>query len=217
MTQMKVTLQENYSRLELLVRSIFGAIYIGIPHLFLLIFLGFWSQIVTFIAFWSILFTGRYPESFFEFNEKYLRWNWRLNARLNNLCDGYPAFGLNAEDEFTHFSVDYPEHLGKAHALVKVLFGLFYVILPHGFVLIFRSLASLVLMFVAFWVVLFTGSYPTSIHEFNVGTMRWSTRVNLYLLLMTDKYPPFSGKEIISSTDQNGMGPLDSNLEGNQE
>ena len=217
MTQMKVTLQQQYSRVELLVRSIFGPIYIGIPHLFLLTFLAIWSQIVTFIAFWSILFTGRYPESFFEFNEKYLRWNWRLNARLNNLCDGYPAFGLEAKDEYTHFSVDYPEYLGKVHALVKVFFGVFYVLIPHGFILTFRGLASLVLSFVAFWVVLFTGSYPETIHQFNVGTMRWSIRVNLYLMLMTDQYPPFSGKEINSSNDQNGRGPLDSNLEGNQE
>ena len=210
MTQMKVKLQDNYSRLELLARTIVGPIYIGLPHLFLLTFLGIWSQIVTFISFWSILFTGRYPESFFEFNEKYLRWNWRLNARLNNLCDGYPAFGINATDDYTDFNVDYPESLSRGHTLIKVLFGFFYVLLPHGFVLLFRSLASLVLMFVAFWVVLFTGEYPKSIHHFNVGTMRWSMRVNLYILLMTDQYPPFSGRAIEQEND--GRAPLDANL-----
>jgi hypothetical protein len=210
MTKMQVTLQENYSRVELLARTILGPFYIGLPHMFLLIFIGFWSQIVTFISFWSILFTGRYPESFFEFNEKYLRWNWRLNARLNNLCDGYPAFGINASDDYTSFEIDYPENLSRGHTLLKVLFGLFYVLLPHGFVLFFRSLASLVLMFVAFWVVLFTGEYPKSIHHFNVGTMRWSMRVNLYILLMTDQYPPFSGRAIEQEND--GRAPLDANL-----
>jgi len=50
-------------------------------------------------------------------------------------------------------------------------------------------------MFLAWWVVLFTGKYPENWHAFIVGTMRWSMRVTLYMANMTDEYPPFSGKE----------------------
>jgi len=151
-------------------------------------------------------FTGRYPESFFEFNVKYLRWNWRVNARLNNLCDGYPAFGLDAGDEYTEFHIDYPSAFSRGHTLVKGLFSFIYVLIPHGFVLFFRTLVGLVLQIVAFWVVMFTGNYPASIHEFNVGTMRWAMRVNLYILFMTDEYPPFSAAEYTNNSSQQ---PLD--------
>ena len=187
--------QDNYSRGELLLRSFFGWIYITLPHYFLLAFVGIWSSILTFISFWAILFTGRYPQSFYEFQVGVYRWSLRISARLYNLTDGYPAFGINGTDEYTEFELPYPENLGRGTQLLKVFFGAFYVILPHGFMLLFRGIATFVLMFLAWWVVLFTGEYPKSWHSFNVGTIRWSMRVNLYMSFMTDEYPPFSGKE----------------------
>ncbi len=51
------------------------------------------------------------------------------------------------------------------------------------------------MMFLAWWVVLFTGDYPKAWHAFNVGLIRWQVRVNLYMTFMSDEYPPFSGKE----------------------
>jgi len=194
---MKLTVkhQESYSRGELILRALFGWLYITLPHMFLLFFIQLWSMVVTFIAFWSILFTGRYPQSFFEFMVGMHRWNLRLNARTYNLSDDYPAFGINGTDEFTSFDVEYPETLSRGHLLLKAFFGGLYCALPHALILFFRMLWTLILTFLAFWVVLFTGEYPASWHEFNVGTLRWGTRLNLYLTFMTDDYPPFSGKE----------------------
>ncbi len=190
---LEITNQDKYSRGELLLRTLFGWLYIALPHIFILLFIAIASQVLTFIAFWAILFTGSYPESFFEFQVKVFRWNTRLNARLWNLCDGYPAFGLSAEDDFVKLEIPYPDRLSRGHALVKVLFGWLYCALPHIFVLYFRLLATFIIQFIAFWVVLFTGEYPAGMHKFVVGTIRWSLRLNLYLGLMTDEYPPFSG------------------------
>lgn len=191
---LQVKHQDTYSRGELLLRSFFGLIYILLPHAFVLAFMGIWSAIIGFIAFWSILFTGRYPQSFFEFQVGLERWNLRLNARIYNLADGYPAFGISAKEEQTTFEMPYPESLSRGLVIVKALFGVFYVALPHLFILAFRSFATQILVFLAWWAVLFTGKYPKSWHEFNVGTLRWATRINLYLRFMTDTYPPFTGK-----------------------
>ena len=152
-----------------------------------------WGMVLSFIPFWNVLFTGRYPQSFFEFQEKLYRWNLRVTARMNNLSDGYPAFGINGTDEYTTLEIDYPESLSRGTLLLRVIFGSIYVILPHGILLFFRMVGTLILQFLAWWVVLFTGSYPKSWHEFNVGTIRWNYRVNIYMSFMTDKYPPFSG------------------------
>lgn len=186
--------QESYSRGELLLRSIFGTFYIVLPHLFLLIFVSLWGTILSFISFWIVLFTGKYPQSFFEFRENLFRWSLRLSARMNNLSDGYPAFGLSGTDEFTKLEIPYPEKLSRGTLLLRVLFGSIYVVLPHGFLLLFRTIGSAVLQFLAWWVVLFTGNYPQNWHEFNVGTIRWNLRVSTYMSFMTDEYPPFSGK-----------------------
>lgn len=192
--KLNVVHQESYSRGQLLLRSFFGYFYILIPHAFVLMFLQIWSGILSFFAFWAVLFTGKYPKSMFEFQVKLLRWNLRLSARMYNLSDGYPAFGLNAQDEFTQFEVTYPEKLSQGDLILKVLFGFFYVLIPHVFVLLFRSVANMVIVFVAWFAVLFTGKYPQGMHDFNVGTIRWSTRLTMYMgLFMTDKYPAFSG------------------------
>ncbi|TVR78503.1 MAG: DUF4389 domain-containing protein [Chitinophagaceae bacterium] len=191
---LNVKYQESYSRGELLLRAFFGFIYIAIPHYFILFFLNIWSSILTFIAFWVVLFTGRYPQSFFEFQVKVIRWSLRVQARLSHLSDGFPPFGLDVEEEETKLDVTYPERLSRGHLLVRAFFGAIYCAFPHYFVLFFRNILSAIFSFVAFWVVLFTGRYPQSLHEFNVGTIRWSIRVSMYLGFLTDEYPRFSGK-----------------------
>lgn len=191
---LSVRYQESFSRGELLLRSIFGLFYIILPHTFILLFLSIWSSILTFISWWIILFTGSYPESFYEFQVKLLRWSTRLNLRVYNLADGYPAFGLDVQDESFTLDIPYPERLSRGTLLLKSFFGIFYVVFPHGIVLYFRLIWTMILGFLAFWSVLFTGSYPQSWHEFNVGTLRWGLRLNLYMSFMSDQYPPFSGK-----------------------
>ena len=193
--KLSVTYQEEYSRGELLLRSFFGFIYILLPHVFLMVFFQIWSSIITFLSFWVVLFTGRYPESFFEFNAGMQRWNLRVNARMWNLCDGYPSFGVHGTDELTSLEIPYPESISRGLLLARMFFGLIYVIIPHIFILYFRIIWGSILMFIAWWLVLFTGKYPQAWHEFNVGTLRWSTRINLYMSFMTDEYPRFSGKE----------------------
>ena len=194
--KLKITHQESYSREELLLRAFFGWLYIFIPHYFMLMILGLWSAVLSFIAFWSILFTARYPQSFFEFQVGLTRWSIRVQARSLNLSDGYPPFGIDAAEEYTDFQMAYPEKLDRGLAIIKMLFGWLYCALPHALMLFFRNLATMILHFLAFWAVLFTGKYPASWHKFNVGTIRWGTHVNLYLGFMTDTYPPFSGREV---------------------
>lgn len=66
-------------------------------------------------------------------------------------------------------------------------------VIPHYIVLIFLSIASLVVWVIAWWAILITARYPRGMHNFNVGVMRWWWRVTFYAgLLGTDRYPPFS-------------------------
>lgn len=183
---------QSLSRGELLLRTFFGFLYIYLPHFFVLLFMGLWGSILSFISFWIILFTGRYPQSFFEYQVGLIRWQMRLQARQFNLTDGYPAFGIDSQDEAITFDVPYPQNLSRGMLLVKFFFGWLFVLIPHGIVLYLLTLAVLVVNFVGFWIILFTGQLPAGIHNFVVGYIRWATRVNLYLGNMTDTYPPFS-------------------------
>lgn len=94
-----------------------------------------------------------------------------------------------------NLTVDYPPKLSRGLAVLKLLFGWIYVGIPHLVILWLYGIAAAVVTFIAFWAILFTGKYPRGMFDFVVGYMRWSARVNAYLYLMRDEYPPFTGRE----------------------
>ena len=191
----KINYQEKYSQGELLLRALFGWIYIMIPHMFLMYFLMIGLMFVNLISFWAILITGKWPKGLFDYSVKFQRYQLRVNARLVNLADGYPAFGLNGTDPNTDFNIAYPESVSRLRLLGRSIFGPFMLI-PHFFVLYFRAIGTMFVVMIAFWIVLFTGKYPKGMFDFVVGTMRWGTRVGCYLMYYTDNYPPFTGAEL---------------------
>lgn len=128
------------------------------------------------------------------------RWVLRLNARVANLADGYPAFGLNAKDDSSGIELEYPEKLSRGLAVVRLFFGFIYILIPHGICLMFLQIAALFVQVIAWWVVLITGKYPKGMHDFMVGVLRWAIRVNLYYYNLTDTYPPFSLSETSTSS-----------------
>ena len=140
---------------------------------FLLGIVGIWSAILSFITFWVVLFTGKFPESIFNFQIGYHNWTLRVEATLANLVDGYPAFFPSGKSDTVSLEVPRPEKVSRGLVILRLLFGVIYVGIPHVFCLVFRFIGTGVLGFLAWFAILFAGTYPARWHAFNVGTYRW--------------------------------------------
>jgi hypothetical protein len=94
------------------------------------------------------------------------------------------------------FNIEYPEKLSRGKLILRTLFGWLYVGIPHGVILLLYSVAVVVVVFISWWAILFTGKFPRGMFDFIVKFMRWGLRVSAYATYyFTDKYPPFNGKE----------------------
>jgi Domain of unknown function (DUF4389) len=179
-----------------------------IPHGIVLVFLWVAFALLTLVAFFAILFTGRYPRRIFDFNVGVLRWSWRVGFYANSALgtDRYPPFALHPADYPATLEIAYPEKLSRGLVLVKswllaiphlIIVGLLTAGSPVGWSFGDRDATAAgggllsILVLVAGVILLFTGRYPTGLFDVIMGLNRWVYRVIAYVALMTDRYPPF--------------------------
>jgi hypothetical protein len=135
-----------------------------------------------------ILFRQRYPRWWFDFALELNRFSARVGAYLLLLTDRYPS---TVDKQSVRFDVDYPNvkrDLNRWLPLVKWLLAI-----PHYIVLAFLIVGVVGATIIAWFSIIFTGSYPKGLFDYVVGVGRWGVRVNAYaFMLATDQYPPFS-------------------------
>jgi hypothetical protein len=135
-----------------------------------------------------ILFRRKYPRWWFDWNLELQRFTNRVLAYLLLMEDRYPA---TDQEQAVHLDYVYPDGgrgLNRWLPLVKWLLAV-----PHYIALVFLWIATIVVVIVAWFAILFTGRYPRGLFDFVQGVIRWGARVVAYaFVLVTDRYPAFS-------------------------
>lgn len=180
--RLDVDYPQSLSRLLIFVKWL-----LAIPHYFVLLVLaiGAWFAIV--IAFFAVLFTGRYPEGVFNYLVGVLRWAARVNAYVLLMTDAYPPFSLEDDPAYpVRVQIDYPAHIANWRPLVHWLLAI-----PAAIAAYVIFLVAYVAVFLAWFAILFTGRNPQGLFDAALIGLRWQLRVSAYSYWMTEQYPPF--------------------------
>jgi hypothetical protein len=178
-----------------------------IPHVVVLFFLWIAVFVLSVVAGFAILFTGRYPRAIFDFNVGVMRWTWRVSYYAVGAfgTDRYPPFSLERDPTYpASLEIDYPDQLSRGLVLVKwwllaIPQYLIVAVFAGGWGIGWNGawrIASgggliALLSLIAVIAFAFSGRYPHSIFDFVMGMNRWCYRVLAYVALMRDEYPPF--------------------------
>jgi hypothetical protein len=148
--------------------------------------LGSVAAFLAFINWCAIVFTGEDVSGIREFSLFFLRWHTRASAYAMLLVDPYPPFG-DAPYPVTVTADNPPPSRDRVSVGLRLI-----LLIPQIIVLSVIAFIWILMTVVAWFAILFTGRYPEGLYQFSVGSLRWTTRVNAYALLLVDEYPPFS-------------------------
>jgi hypothetical protein len=172
---------------ESLTKLTFVKWILAVPHFVILWALNYVFQILSLIALFAILFTGKYPEGMFNFNVGIRRWYANTFGYIAFLRDEYPPFAFDAGQYPVTLEIDYDESPKRWAPLYQWLLAI-----PHLIIVSVLCIAALIAIIIAGFSVLFSGEYPEGMRRFVVGVARWNERVTTYTFFMHNVYPPFS-------------------------
>jgi hypothetical protein len=148
---------------------------------------GIGALVVVIIAWFAMLFTGRYPEGMYNFVAAYLRLSTRVYAYALLLTDELPSFSGSPEPDYP-VKVDVAPrqeryHRGKTF-FKYVLWFPQMLIGGYGLAFVVQFAA-----FISWFRILVTGRQSITMHEALVGSSAYIVRSSGFILLLTEAHP----------------------------
>ncbi len=170
-----------------------GQWILAIPHLIIAGAMEYVSGAVAMVSWFVILFTGRLPADLANFQIMILRYTTRAEAYAGFLFTEYPPydFTIAASDPggcpAVVNIVPELENRDRLTVGLRLLWAIPAVL--YAFVI---TLVGALCWIAAFFAILFTGKWPVGLLSWVMKSLRVSVRLNAYVMLLTDEYPPYS-------------------------
>ena len=159
---------------------------LAIPQFVFAWFYAIAFYVVLVIAWFALLFTGRWPRGLYGFAGGFLRYITRFSAYFFLGVDNYPPFS-GAEDDSYPVRVHIAPPLDR-YSRLKVFFRPIYALLA----IVIRYALGVVLSFVAFlswFAIVITGRQPASLQNALNFSLSYTTRSDALIFLITQTYP----------------------------
>ncbi|MBT8239723.1 MAG: DUF4389 domain-containing protein [Acidimicrobiia bacterium] len=166
---------------------------LAIPHLLIAGALEYVSGALAIVSWFVILFTGRLPKDLADFQIMILRYTTRAELYSGFLYEEYPPFDFTmspGDPGGSPVEVNVTPELENRNRLTVGLRFLWF-IPALVYTLLIWVVAAFCWLF-AFFAILFTGRWPDGLRNWVMKFNRVSIRLEAYMLLLTDEYPPFA-------------------------
>jgi len=184
MTSYVVDFTESRNRLTTLVRLL-----LAVPHYVVLFFYGVAAFVAVVVAWFALVFTGRWPAGLYDFVGGFARWSARLQAYAYLLVDPYPPFDGGEHPEYPARLVLAPRQ--ARYSRLKALFRIVLYI-PVYIINYVLSAVAVVLGVVSWLVILFTGRQPAGLHGALRFCVSYGVRAGVYAFLLSEDWPAIS-------------------------
>jgi len=146
------------------------------------------ASVVAFLAWFAILFTGRYPEGLYNFQAGFLRFLGRYNGWVSLQTDEWPPFGFDQDAKYPiRVEVDAPpEKYNRWKTAFRLIVGIPVMFMLSLFGYIFIPAV------IAWFHIVFTARNSGGIHNALTVVQAYALRASAYFLLVTETLPPVS-------------------------
>jgi Domain of unknown function (DUF4389) len=165
---------------------------VAIPWFIVAALYGLGAGFAIVIAWFALVFTGRYPDGLYNFVAGYVRMASRVNAFYYLATDEWPPF--NGEED-----PSYPVRIGipppkaeysRLKAGLRIIVGIPVMLLAWV-----QSLIANVIGIIGWFAILFTGNLSEGLFNPLRSALAYQARATAYFGLLTEDYPPFSLEE----------------------
>ncbi|HWE55510.1 MAG TPA: DUF4389 domain-containing protein [Acidimicrobiales bacterium] len=170
---------------------VIGNPIMAIPHVIFLYILNIVSEVLTLVAWFVIVFTGRLPDGMGTFLAGIHRYQWRVLSFYLFLREPYPAFGIpsgyaDPGDDPAWLQFTPPQQYSRLAVIFRIILAI-----PQMLFAIVLAVAMYVAVIIGFFAVLITGAWPAGLRNFVLNVQFWGLRFSAWYLLLADPYPPF--------------------------
>lgn len=169
----------------------FIKVLLALPHLLVVGVLSNLANLLAYLGFWVVAFTGSMPQATHRVLELSFNWSTRAWTWLLGFEDAYPPFETDPEWPVS-VPVSAPTDPSTGWAVAGIfVFPKAIMLIPHFLVLVVLIPVGFIAAWVAFVITALTGAYPPGLQDFQAGLIQWALRVQAWFVGLTDVYPPF--------------------------
>ena len=165
---------------------------IAIPWLIVVALYGIAAYLAAVVAWFAIVFTGRYPEGLYNFTGQFVRLYTRVTGFMSLATDEFPPFHGNVDDAYpVRVSIPPPKsEYDRLKTGLRLIVGIPVLLLDYV-----QAIVSSVISLIGWFAILFTGRLSEGLFNPLRSALAYQTRAGTYFLLMTEDWPPFSLEE----------------------